>query len=307
MSDIYVIGHKSPDTDTIASAIAYAYLKGKIDKANHYIPARAGKINEETAFVLKKFNTPEPVLLENAAGKNIILVDHNEMGQTVDGIEEAHVLEVIDHHRIGDLQTRAPILFHAEPVGSTATIITHFFYYHNVSIPDHIAGLLLAAILSDTVVFKSPTTTEKDREMAGKLAKQTGLDPQKFGLEVKKAKSSIKGKTANEVIMSDFKEFNKEGIKYGVGQIEVVDYSEVEERRDELMKELNAVKEANGYKLCILMVTNIMEEATKLWFSGDPEIIKKAFGKEPANNEVYLPGVMSRKKQVVPKIQELIV
>jgi manganese-dependent inorganic pyrophosphatase len=204
------------------------------------------------------------------------------------------------------LQTSAPILFHAEPVGSSCTIVTDFLLYHSIAIPDNIAGLLLAGILSDTVIFKSPTTTEKDKLLANQLAKQTGLDIQEFGLEVKKAKSSIAKMTADEVIMNDFKEFDRTKFKYGVGQIEIVDYAEALDRRNEIMNELDKTMNDGGYDLVILMVTNIMEEATRLWFKGDEEIIKKAFGKEPKNNEVYLPGVMSRKLQVVPKIEEVL-
>ncbi len=305
MSKVYVIGHKSPDTDSIASAISYAFFKNQIDKDDEYIPARAGELNDETRFVLNKFSVKEPELLTNAEGKNLILVDHNELGQVVDGADKARILEIIDHHRIGDLQTSAPILFHAEPVGSSCTIVADFFFYHKIIIPDSIAGLLLAGILSDTVIFKSPTTTEKDKKLANKLAEQLKINVNDFGLEVKKAKSSIKKLSDNEVIMSDFKEFSKDDFKYGVGQVEVVDYSEVESRRKDLMAELERIRQASGYKIAILMVTNILNEETKLWFAGDESIIKQAFNKQPVNNEVLLPGVMSRKKQVVPPIQGL--
>jgi manganese-dependent inorganic pyrophosphatase len=304
MSKVYVIGHKNPDTDTIVAAIGYAYFKGQVDKDDEYIPARTGELNGETKFVLDKFNIPVPELLTDASGKKIILVDHNEMGQVVNGTDKATILEIIDHHRLGDIQTSAPIMFHAEPVGSTSTIITDFLLYHKISIPKGIAGVLLAGILSDTVIFKSPTTTEKDKRMGEELNKILKLDIQSFGMEVKSAKSSIKGMTPNEVITKDFKEHEKNNTKYGVGQIEVVHYNEALERKDELINELKNIKEAHGYKLCILMVTNIIDESSKIWFAGDKEIIKKALGKEPKNNELFLPGVMSRKKQITPKIQD---
>lgn len=306
MGKVYVIGHKHPDTDSIVAAIAYAHFKGVIDQDDDYIPARAGDLNPETKFVLDKYKIPVPELLEDASGKKIILVDHNEMGQVVKGTSEAVILEIVDHHRLGDIQTSAPILFHAEPVGSTSTIIADFYFYHKVPLTKEMASILLAAILSDTVILKSPTTSEKDRVIADKLNEIVGVDLEEFGMEVKSAKSSIKGMTANEVIMKDFKELKKKNAKYGIGQIEVVHYDEALERREELMKELKNIKEAHGYKLAILMVTNIIEEATKLWFSGNAEIIKKALGKEPVGGEVYLPGVMSRKSQVVPKIQDVL-
>ncbi len=306
MAKVYVIGHKSPDTDSIVSAIAYANFKGKIDVDDEYIPARAGEINSETKYVLERFNVPVPELLTNAEGKNLILVDHNEMGQVVDGADKARIFEIIDHHKIGDIQTSAPILFHAEPVGSTGTIVADFYFYHKIPLSKEMASILLAAILSDTVIFKSPTTTEKDKQIAEKLNEIAGLDIEKFGMEVKSAKSDIKGKTANELIMSDFKEFEKDGYKYGVCQVEVVRYDEAEARKDEILKELEAVGASKGERLAVFMLTNIIDESTKLWFVGDEEVIRKAFKKEPVNNEVFLPGVMSRKLQVVPPIHEAI-
>lgn len=301
---VFVIGHKSPDTDSVVAAIGYAKFKSEIDKDDEYVPARAGELNPETAYVLERFNIPVPELLTNAKGKKIILVDHNEMGQVIDGADEATIFEIIDHHKIGDLQTSAPIMFHAEPIGSTCTIIADFFFYHKIDLSKKLASALLAGILSDTVIFKSPTTTDKDKRIANKLSDICGLSIQEFGMEVKKSKSSIAKMTANEVILKDYKTFEKNDCKYGVGQIEVVDEGEALERRDELMAELESIRVANGLKLNILMVTNIISESSRLWFAGDAGLMTKSFGQEPVGNELILPGVMSRKLQVVPKIQE---
>jgi len=303
---IYVIGHKNPDTDSICAAIAYAHFKNKLEEEDEYVAVAAGPVNAETKFVLDYFKLDAPEILTDASGKKIILVDHNEMGQVIEGADKAEIFEIIDHHRIGDIQTGSPILFHAEPIGSTSTIVADFFFYHKVELPKEIAGILLAAILSDTVIFKSPTCTEKDKRIAMKLAEIAGLDPEKFGTEVKKAKSSIKGKSANELIMADFKEYKKGNIKYGIAQIEGVDYEEVDARKEELLRELNAMREAQGEELALLMVTNITKEETRLWVSGNREIVKKAFGKDVIDNEVLLPNVMSRKKQVVPEIEKVI-
>ncbi|MFA5406405.1 MAG: manganese-dependent inorganic pyrophosphatase [Candidatus Nanoarchaeia archaeon] len=304
MAKIYVIGHKCPDTDSVVAAIAYAKFKSLVDLDDEYLPARAGALNPETEYVLNRFKLPAPELLSDAAGKKLILVDHNEMGQVVDGADQAIIFEIIDHHKVGGFQSSSPILFHAEPVGSTATIVADFFFYHKVPLSKQLASALLAAILSDTVIFKSPTTTDKDRRLAEQLNKIAKLDLVPFGLEVKKAKASIKKLTANEVIMIDFKAFDKDCFKYGIGQLEVVDYVEADERKDELLKELESVRVAGGLKLACLMVTNIISEVTRLWFTGDTVIIENAFGKKSKDNEVLLPGVMSRKKQVVPKIQD---
>jgi manganese-dependent inorganic pyrophosphatase len=304
MDNVFVVPHKSPDTDGVAAAIGYAFFKNKLEKTTKYKPVIPGKLNSETLFVLDKVKMKAPDSIDNLNGKKVILVDHNEMGQTVDGIEKAEVLEIVDHHKIGGMQTASPIMFHAEPIGSTCTIVADFLEYHKIECPDDIATLLLAGILSDTVIFKSPTTTEKDKGIASRLAKRLYIDTNAFGMDIKKAKASIKDLSANKVIMSDYKEFEKNGIKYGIGQIEVVDYSEAMIRKQELLRELDAVMSSEGQKLGLLMVTNIMEEATKLFVRGDYSIAKAAFGKDVKDSEIILPKVMSRKKQVVPEIEK---
>lgn len=299
----YIIGHKNPDTDSVCAAIALARFKNTLEGGKEFIPARAGELNPETKFVLEKFNIPEPMLLENAEGKNLILVDHNESGQVIEGVNKAEVFEVIDHHKIGDFQSKRPIMYHAEPIGSTCSIIADFYFYHNVDLSKEIAGILLASILSDTVILRSPTTTEKDRKFAEKLAEITGLDIESFGLEVKKVNASIKGKTARDIIMGDFKQFSKNDFKYGIGQIEVVLFDEVLEHKSEILAELNKVKSENSLNLVVLMITNIVEESSKIWYSGDDNFIEKAFKQKPEDKQVYLEKWMSRKKQTVPAIE----
>lgn len=306
MAKVYVTGHKNPDTDSVISAIAYAYFKSKVDIDDEYIPVIAGEPNSETNYVLERFKIKKPELIKNVSDKKIILVDHNEMGQVVDGTDKATIFEIIDHHKIGGLQTGAPIMFHAEPVGSTCTIIADFIFYHQLPLTKELAGALLAGILSDTVIFKSPTTTEKDRRIAVKLADLSGLVIDEFGLEVKKAKASIAKMSANDIIMKDFKEFSKNDYKYGIGQIEIVDYAEAINRKKELLKELDNVRQVSGLKTAGLMVTNIIVEETKLWLSGETEIIKKAFNKTIKDSEIILPGVLSRKKQIIPPIEAVL-
>ena len=306
MADVYITGHKNPDTDCVISAIAYAYFKSKVDVDDNYIPVIAGEPNDETSYVLDRFKIKKPALITNASGKKIILVDHNEMGQVVDGTDKAIIFEIIDHHKIGGLQTGAPIMFHAEPVGSTCTIIADFIFYHQLPLTKELAGALLAGVLSDTVIFKSPTTTEKDRRIASKLADLSGLVINEFGLEVKKAKASIAKMSANDVIMKDFKEFSKNDYKYGIGQIEIVDYSEAVTRKKELLKELDNIRQVTGLKTTCLMVTNIITEETKLWVSGETAVITNAFKKPIKDSEVVLPGVLSRKKQVIPPIESVL-
>lgn len=301
---IFIIGHKNPDTDSICAAIAYAKLKNKLGEGE-FVPARCGEINEETKFVLEKFGVEAPELLENASGKELILVDHNEFSQAVDGIENARIVEVIDHHKV-NFNYNEPIYFLVKPVGSTSTIIAEKYFEAGIEPEKEIAGILLGAILSDTVVFKSPTTTEKDKEIAKKLAEIAGVDDiEKFGIEVKKAKSNLEGMSEEEIIKGDFKVYEFVGKKVGIGQVEIVDYDQVKGREDKIISEMEKIREGEGYDLIVLMVTNIMDESSLLLAVGNVAKVEEAFGKKVENNRVLLPDVMSRKKQVVPKIEEV--
>ncbi len=301
--EVYIIGHMNPDTDSICSAIAYAEFKKQTGLGDNYLAARIGELNSETAYVLERFGFSEPVLLENGAGKKIILVDHNEESQSIDGYAEADIVEVIDHHKI-NFRCSEPILYHSEPLGSTATIIAEMFLSSLEEVDKGVAGLLLSAILSDTVVFRSVTTTDRDIEVADKLAGFAGIDDVKaFGIEVKKAKSSLEGICARDIIFSDFKDFEFNGSRVGVGQIEVVDNREAVDRGGELIDELEKIKLDEGYDLLVLMVTNIMDEGSELMVVGLTDRVEAAFNSKVEDNRVYLKGVMSRKKQVVPQLE----
>ena len=300
--EVYIFGHMNPDTDSICSAIVYAqYKRSKGLKAR---AARIGELNPETKFVLDYFSVDEPELIEDVRGRKVILVDHNEFSQSAKGIEEAEILEVIDHHKI-KFSYGKPIFFLSKPLGSTATIIAEILLNEGYEIDGKVAGLLLAAILSDTVVFKSITTTATDKEIAKKLGEIAGIeDIEKFGIEIKKAKASIRGLDSEDVIYSDFKDFIFSGKKVGIGQVEIVDTSEVEEMREKLLEKMNEILKAKGYELLILMITNIIECGSELLVVGNTDMVKKAFGKEVKDNAIYLEGVMSRKSEVVPKLEE---
>lgn len=307
MSDVYVIGHKSPDTDSICAAIAYANLKRVTKENPNVIPARAGEINPETEFVLKNFGVETPKNLDNAAGKKLILVDHNEFGQMVNGADKAEIIEVLDHHRI-EFKLANPIIFHTEPVGSTSTLIAEKYFERGIKLDKKIAGIMLGAILSDTVVFKSPTSTERDKKAAEKLAKIVGVDPQKFGVEVKKAKASLAGKSARDIIQSDFKDYKFGGKKVGVGQVEIVDIEEARSRKKDILKEMEEMMKKEGYDMIFMMLTDIIQEGTELLVTGDKDgsVTKKAFNAELKDNSVYIKGMMSRKKQVIPPLEKTV-
>ncbi len=313
---VYVVGHKKPDTDSICSAIVFAYLWNKWKETGKMsdvmkidveaVPARQGDINPETEFVLKKFGFEPPELITDAEGKKVILVDHSEKPQTLDNIDKAEVLAIIDHHKIGDVTTPNPIMFINLPVGCTATVLKLLFDYTGIEIPKEMAGLMLSSILSDTVIFKSATTTELDKKVAEDLAKIAGIeDITKFGIELKSKLSAIEELSAREIITRDFKDYDMSGKKVGVGQIELVDLSLIESRKDEIYEEMKKLKDEKGYDGIFLMLTDIMKEGTELLVVTDyPQVVEIAFGKKLEEKSVWLDKVMSRKKQVVPPLEK---
>ncbi|SFL79163.1 putative manganese-dependent inorganic diphosphatase [Pelosinus propionicus] len=235
----------------------------------------------------------------------VILVDHNESGQAVEGIEEAQIIEIIDHHRLGGLQTSEPIFIRHEPVGCTATIVANMFWHRNITIPSNFAGLLLAAILSDTVLFKSPTCTEKDQRTAKQLAALAQLDVHEFGMSILKAGASIKGMSTADIIANDIKEFQIGDYRMTIGQISVMDAEEVLSIKKELQQSMEVLRQKENYDMVLLMVTDILSEGTHLVYSGQPVgLLKQAFGSEGKDQVLYLPGVMSRKKQIIPPMSE---
>ena len=237
----------------------------------------------------------------------VILVDHNERTQAVEGIEEARIVEIIDHHRLGGIQTGEPIFTRQEPVGCTATIVANMHWHRDVDLPASIAGLLLSAIISDTVLFKSPTCTDYDRETAKKLADIAGVDLQSYGLEMLKAGSGVGDMSPAEIVKNDMKEFVIGDYHVIISQISVMDTKEVMDMEDDIIKSMNHVCDSEGYDLSLIMVTNILEEATTLLFAGSPRtLIGEAFHKDASGTHIYLPGVMSRKKQIVPPLTEAV-
>ena len=302
---IYVIGHKSPDTDSVTSAIAYANLKNALGMSEA-VPAAAGDLNGETKFLLDYFKVPYPEKLTDATGKKVILVDHNEMAQAVDKLDMENIVEIVDHHKIGGLATGKPIFFLNEPVGATGGIIANLYEQNKKEISKQMAGLMMSAILSDTVLFKSPTCTPRDKADVEKLAKIAGVDPMKFGMELLKAKSDISSKSAKDILMGDFKKFDFSGTKSGVGQIEVMDLKDLEPKRAAILDEMNKLKDAEKLDMVVLMLTDVMKEASDILFVGNANAaagFEKAFGGKLANNSIYKEKVLSRKKQVIPPLE----
>jgi manganese-dependent inorganic pyrophosphatase len=303
---IYVVGHKNPDTDSICSAIALAYF---LDST----PAKLGNLNQETSFVLTKFNFEEPITLTKAKGSQIYLVDHSEKFQTLDDLEEGTLIGIIDHHKIG-ISTSSPIVYISKPVGSTASIIAELYFRksldyigaRNKDLLPNLAGILLSAILSDTVLFKSPTTTKLDKELAIELAKIAKIENlYEYGMEMLKAKSSIINLPATNIFNTDYKEFCMNGSKVGISQVEVVDPSELEDKKDEIFHLMKKEFDVKNLTLILFVITDIMKEGSEVLVYGNKEHFESAFAVKLKDNSIFIPGMMSRKKQIVPVLEKI--
>jgi len=302
---VYVVGHKNPDTDSVTAAIAYAELMKA--KGEDYIPCVQGEINPETKVVLDKFGFSTPELLTDATGKKIALVDHSDLMQAPDNLSDGEVVAIIDHHKIGDVTTNNPILFCAMPVGCTGTVLNILYRLNEVPVDSKVAGLMLSAILSDTVNFKSPTCTDDDKAAVAELAKIAGIDDtDELFMDMLKAKSSVDGIPADKLLNRDYKDFDMNGNKVGCGQLELATLDQVADIRDDLYKAMQDQKAAGGHHTILLMLTDVVNEGTDLMVLSDDEpLIESAFGaKLDGKNSMYIDGMLSRKKQTVPNLQK---
>lgn len=304
MTNILIFGHKNPDTDTICSSIVYNNLK-KIQGMDSEA-VRLGEINDETKYALEYFNVSLPRLVEEVEeGQDVILVDHNEFQQSANGIEKAVIREVIDHHRIANFETAAPLYYRAEPLGCTATILKKIYEEQNVNIDKQMAGLMLSAIISDSLLFKSPTCTLQDKVAAEELAKIAEVNAEEYGLAMLKAGASTTDKTAETLISLDAKEFVLGADKLVVAQINTVDANEVADRKEELEAAINAELSSKGLAAYVFVITNILTSDSEVLVLGEKQDkVAAAFGKTLENDFMTLEGVVSRKKQVVPQITE---
>ncbi|RJG48696.1 manganese-dependent inorganic pyrophosphatase [Motilimonas pumila] len=301
---MYVVGHKIPDSDSICGAIALAYLKNQIDEPA--IASRLGELSPETAFILDKFGFEAPEFKESYAGENVYIVDHSELTQAPDDIAQATIVGIVDHHKLGDLTTSTPLECWIRPVGCSNTIIKMMYDFHNVEIPKDIAGIMMCAILSDTVIFKSPTCTTADIKCVEALAEIAGIEDYKaLGMEMFKVKSAVEGTPVRDLVMRDFKDFNMNGNKVGIGQLEVIDLAVFDDIKAELAADIAAMKNEGERHTMMLLLTDIMKEGSEvLVISEDDTLIERAYGKAPTDGKVWLDGVLSRKKQVVPPLQD---
>ena len=275
---VYVVGHKSPDTDSVAAAIAYAALMKA--KGEDFVPAVSGKLNPESEVVLKQFGFPTPETLTDATGKKIALVDHSDLTQAPDNLSAGEVVAVVDHHKIGDVTTNQPIFFCNMPVGCSCTVLKILYDLDGVKVDPKVAGIMLSAILSDTVNFKSPTCTEADKKAVKELAAIAGVkDTDAIFMEMLKAKSAVAGVPPMDLLHRDYKDFDMKGKKVGVGQLELATLDQVASMRDALYAAMKEQKGSERHSV-LLMLTDVVKEGTDLMvISDDPAMIESAFGK----------------------------
>jgi manganese-dependent inorganic pyrophosphatase len=305
--ELFVIGHKNPDTDSVAAAIAYANLKEK--NGVKATPLITDEVNKGTALALKKFGVEKPKLahMVDFPEAGVILVDHNEAGQWADGLIKEHVHELIDHHRFGDFSSAKPIFVRVEPVGSTSTIIAELFQEYGHVPERHIAGMMLSAILTDTLMFNSPTTTEVDRAMAEWLNEIVEIDMMEHAQAIFKAKSDISDMAVSAVISKDFKEFHfNSKIRVGIGMFETVDAKNPLKRTAEFIKEISQIKNERKLDYLLFIIVDILKQEAYFVIGGDKEqeLVEHVFCGEMKDHTITCPGVVSRKKQIVPPLEE---
>ena len=306
MEKVLIFGHKNPDTDTICSAIAYADLKKQLGMDVE--PVRLGQVNGETQYALNQFNAEAPRLVEAVSSEvnAVILVDHNERQQSANDIADVRVLEVIDHHRIANFETSDPLYYRCEPVGCTATILNKMYKENNKEISKEIAGLMLSAIISDSLLFKSPTCTPEDVAAARELAEIAGVDADAYGLEMLKAGADVRDKSINELLSLDAKGFEMGSSKVEIAQVNVVDTADVLARQEELEAAITTIIEEKNLDLFLFVVTDILtNDSVGLALGSKTSAVEKAYNVTLSNNTATLKGVVSRKKQIVPVLTDI--
>jgi len=306
MEKVLIFGHKNPDTDTICSAIAYADLKKQL--GYDVEPVRLGQINGETQFALTTFNAEVPRFVEAVASEvnSVILVDHNERQQSANDIADVRVLEVIDHHRIANFETSDPLYYRCEPVGCTATILNKMYKENGKEIKKEIAGLMLSAIISDSLLFKSPTCTPEDVAAAKELAAIAGVEAETYGLEMLKAGADVRDKSIADLLSLDAKEFEMGSSKVEIAQVNVVDTADVLERQAELEAAISNIVAEKNLDLFLFVVTDILtNDSVGLAIGSKTAAVEKAYNVSLENNTATLKGVVSRKKQIVPVLTDI--
>lgn len=307
MSKVLVFGHQNPDTDAIASSYAFAYLAKNAYKMDAEVVA-LGEPNEETAFALDYFGVTAPRVVESAKAEGVdtvILTDHNEFQQSLSDISDVTIFGVVDHHRVANFETANPLFMRVEPVGSASSIVYRMYKENNLEVPKEIAGLLLSGLISDTLLLKSPTTHMTDHKVAEELANLAGVNLEEYGMSLLKAGTNLASKSEAELIDIDAKTFELNGNAVRVAQVNTVDIAEVLERQDAIEAAISDAIVKEGYSDFVLMITDIVYSNSEILALGsNMDKVEAAFNFKLENNHAFLPGAVSRKKQVVPQLTE---
>ena len=304
MVETFIFGHKSPDSDSITSSIVMANLEKEL--GNSEVKAyRLGNINKETEFILNYLDIDAPELLENVEdGSDVILVDHNSPAESIDNLDNVNILKVVDHHKLA-LETSYPLFLRFEPVGCSETILCKLYEENGVEITKEIATLMLSAIISDTLLLKSPTTTEDDRIAVEKLAKIADIDYKEYGLEMLKAGTDLSSFTIDEILALDAKQIDFKDVKSIVNQVNTADISDVMAMKEDLERGIEKIIDDENLDLFMLLITDIVNSNSQVIVLGDASnLVEKAYGVKLQDNTALLEGVVSRKKQVVPIMTE---
>jgi len=297
------LGHKSPDTDTVVSAIAASYILTKAGFPCE--PGMQGEASAETKFVLSKFGLQVPEQITSVAGRELCIVDTANPMELPSDLAEAKIKFIFDHHALKGITTLEPFNGFFTTAGCTCTVLVMVARVYNVAIPANIAGAMALAIVSDTVMFKSPTTTDYDKHALLELAKTAGIDYEKVGMEMLREKSKLTGETAESLVHRDYKEFDMNGKKVAIAQLELIDATVADEFVPAIREYLQTHKEANKFHSVIFFITDIMKEGSHLYVYSDSDgKVAEIMGCDLNNNCAWVPGLMSRKKQVVPPLAE---
>lgn len=302
--NIYIVGHRNPDLDSVVSAMGYQVYRHSQGDFN-YIAIRCGEVNPVTKWVFKEFNTQLPILIPNVSGMKLVLVDHTDPESRPDGWKNARIVEVLDHHKL-KLETAEPSKITIRPYGSTATLIAQKMVRARLVIKPEIAGLLLCAIIDDTLALRAPTTTQVDKTMAGELAVASGIgDLGALARDLFNQKDIWSSMDAKDIVSTDLKEFDIKDKHIAISQVETMDNRKLESRIEDILEELNRLNIEEPIHLRLVMLTDLLRNDCILLVVGeDLERVGKIFNTEVVNNRMYLPGVLSRKKQILPPLIE---
>ena len=304
MGKTYIFGHKNPDTDSITSSLVMANFEKALGNED-VVACRLGNINKETEYVLNYLGIEAPELIDGVEdGANVILVDHNSPKESIDNLENVNILKVVDHHKLA-LETSYPLFYRAEPVGCTETVMYKLYKENNVDVDKTIATLMLSAIISDTLLLKSPTTTAEDIKAVEELAGIAGIDPQSYGLDMLKAGTDLSSFTIDEILHLDAKKIDFKEVKSMVNQVNTASIPEVMKMKEDLEARMNEIIEEENLDLFMLLITDIVNSNSQVIALGTgASLVEKAYKVTLEDNTALLEGVVSRKKQVVPIMTE---